>query len=108
MQLQVLIGIEYVHRKQIVHCDLKPSNIVFFGADLRWKLIDFDMARKANKYRATSFTAAYAAPEALKEFYREGNLPLARPSLDLWSFGIIAYEVITGRWNFFYCHAAEG
>ena len=85
-----------MHCEQIVHCDLKPSHVVFFGEDLLWKLIDLDGARKAGTQEVISFTSAYAPPEVLREFNNNGKLPVARPSIDLWSFGVLAYEVITG------------
>ena len=70
---------------------------MFFGEDLLWKLIDFDGARKAGRGRVIAFTAAYAAPEVLKGLEDEELMPVARPSLDMWSFGVVAYEVITGE-----------
>ena len=70
---------------------------MFFLDSLAWKLIDFDGAKKAGESRATCFTTSYAPPEVLREWQDEGQLPAARPSSDLWSFGILAFEVLAGE-----------
>ena len=64
---------------------------------MTWKLIDLDQAQKAGESRAICFSAPYAAPEVLREWQDEGALPLAHPSSDIWSFGILAFEVLNGE-----------
>ena len=76
---------------------MKPSNVVFFPESGKWKLIDLDGAQKAGERRAVCFTAPYAAPEVLQEFQEEGVLPIAQKASDIWSFGIVAYELLTGN-----------
>ena len=95
--VQILTAVKDLHAIGVVHCDLKPSNVMFFADGVRWKLIDFDGAKRAGSERANSFTAVYAAPEASLEYVQSGQLPLAQASLDLWSFGVIAYVVLTGK-----------
>lgn len=79
-----------------MHCDVKPSNVMLFAKDVAWKFIDLDNAQKAGEKRAVCFTTPYAAPEVLRKWQEDGELPIAQPSLDVWSFGILAYEVLTG------------
>ena len=88
-----------IHAHGVVHGDVKPSNIVFFPENVKWKLIDLDGAQKARERRAVCFTAPYAAPEVLRG-WQEGELPVAQPSSDIWSCGIVAYEVLTGERRF--------
>ena len=74
---QILTGLKDLHAKEIVHCDVKPSNVVFFAESVTWKLIDLDGAQKAGERRAVCFTAPYAAPEVLQGLQEKGVLPVA-------------------------------
>lgn len=80
-----------MHRKELVHCDLKPSNIMYFAADNRWKLIDLESARKAGYCGNPRTTPVYAAPEAICDLYPVGGW---LTSHDLFSFGVIAFELL--------------
>lgn len=89
---EVAAGLEGIEDK-IVHRDLKPSNILFWNG--AWHISDFGIARYADVATATvswkdARTSAYAAPEQWK-----GESPTSR--LDVYAFGTIAYEVLTGR-----------
>ena len=90
--IQLAEGIEYIHRAGFFHFDLKPDNILVneYG-DLR--IIDFDLAcerkKKPIKIRELSGTPAYIAPEVL-QFKRVDE------TTDIFSFGVIAFEILTG------------
>ena len=89
---ELAAGIEGIEGK-IIHRDLKPSNILFWNG--AWYISDFGIARYADVATATvswkdARTSAYAAPEQWK-----GESPTSR--LDIYAFGTIAYEVLTGR-----------
>lgn len=89
---EVAAGLEGVEDK-IIHRDLKPSNILFWNG--AWYISDFGIARYADAATATvswkdARTPAYAAPEQWN-----GESPTSR--LDIYAFGAIAYEVLTGR-----------
>lgn len=77
----------YLHRKSILHLDLKPSNIVAGGGLAR--VLDLSVARKPGKAPAGSGTVGYAAPEQ----ERGGVLG---PPADVWGIGAVLFEVATG------------
>eukprot|EP00929_Paragymnodinium_shiwhaense_P014198 TRINITY_DN122092_c0_g1_i1.p1 TRINITY_DN122092_c0_g1~~TRINITY_DN122092_c0_g1_i1.p1 ORF type:complete len:917 (-),score=247.82 TRINITY_DN122092_c0_g1_i1:129-2813(-) len=89
-------AVQVIHDKRIVHSDLKPGNFVLVGG--RLKLIDFGIAKKiANEtthiHRDASVgTISFMAPEAVSQ----GGVKLGRPS-DIWSLGIILYQMVYGR-----------
>jgi serine/threonine-protein kinase ULK/ATG1 len=96
---QLKNALKYLHKNDIVHRDLKPSNILIndkYPHDTL-KLADFGFSRyyneehNANIDLMTSFcgTPLYMAPELLIEKKYDSNA-------DLWSFGIIMYEMIYG------------
>ena len=94
---QILNGVEYLHNNNIIHCDLKPKNIMVnkFGII---KLIDFGSA--INKLKGNEmitsiswnleFTALYAAPEIIL------NKEVTK-AIDIWSIGCILIKLITGN-----------
>ena len=100
---QVLSGLGAAHAKQIIHRDLKPENVFLVdrpGSEPLVKLVDFGFARDlgATDARITRpgrlcGTAQYMSPEQLRAE------PL-NPRSDLFSVGIMMYEVLAGRHPF--------
>lgn len=108
---QIAEGLEAAHEKGIVHRDLKPANVQI-GRDGRVKLLDFGLAKAFDpdpsasgvdslsrsptiSHQMTGIgvilgTAAYMSPEQVR------GRALDRRS-DIWSFGIVLYEMLTGR-----------
>ena len=99
----VCAAIEAAHREGVLHRDLKPENILLPGGDIEAKVLDFGVAKVIDERQpapaeaATMVTAAgmivgtpaYMAPEQL----RAGTVD-ART--DVFSLGVIAYEMLTG------------
>jgi serine/threonine-protein kinase len=96
---QLCEALQYAHEKGIIHRDLKPSNLMI-TRDGVLKLTDFGIAKDTDVtaltgQNSTIGTAAYMSPEQCK-----GDKNLTNKS-DLYSLGIVFYELITGRKPFY-------
>jgi serine/threonine-protein kinase len=92
--LQVCEGLEFAHNRGIVHRDIKPSNIRIIE-DGTVKIMDFGIAKSlegGSKLTQTGIalgTAGYLAPEQIQG----GTVD---PRTDIFAFGVVAYEMVTG------------
>jgi hypothetical protein len=79
----------YLHSKAILHCDLKPSNVLLDGRD-QIRLADFGQARLSSEAGPAVGTLFYMAPEQAE--------PNARPDVrsDIYSLGALLYTMLTG------------
>lgn len=89
--IQITNGLEAAHKNNIVHRDIKPQNIMI-TKDGHVKIMDFGVAKLSNanltKVNQTAGTLAYISPEQL-----QGKQIDYRT--DIWSFGVVLYELIT-------------
>jgi DNA-binding NarL/FixJ family response regulator len=100
--LQVLSGLIAAHAKQIIHCDLKPSNILCFGQTNfdQVKLADFGLAKmipssKGKQSQMTDSFAVSGTPEYMPPEHCAGRAVDERS--DLYAVGCVMYEALTGR-----------
>jgi len=96
---QIAEALHYIHQNDIVHCDIKTENILLCEStvgkrrQLVVKLLDFGLARSLTSSRNSqplSGTPHYVAPERIR------GEP-ASPASDVYSVGILLYEMLTGK-----------
>jgi len=92
---KILSAVSYMHSRNIMHRDLKPANLMFESheQDAQIKVADFGCGKisKGVVYSALVGTLLYMAPEVL-----DMNAPYT-VKCDVWSIGVIAFEMFTGR-----------
>uniref|UniRef100_S4R9R9 Uncharacterized protein n=1 Tax=Petromyzon marinus TaxID=7757 RepID=S4R9R9_PETMA len=96
---QILMALRHLHFKNIVHCDLKPENVLLASSEPfpQVKLCDFGFARiigEKSFRRSVVGTPAYLAPEVIRS--KQGY----NRSLDMWSVGVIIYVSLSGTFPF--------
>ena len=93
--LETLLAVEYLHSHvpAIIHRDIKPENIMF-DKDQRVKLCDFGFSNYYDEERKTACgTLEYLPPEIVEKRSQD-------TSVDVWSLGILLYEMFTGTTPF--------
>jgi eukaryotic-like serine/threonine-protein kinase len=98
--IQACAGLDYAHRRGIIHRDVKPGNLMVVGGPvgggpMTVKLTDFGIARALEQTRITQVgsvvgTAAYLAPEQVRG-------EEATPATDVYALGVVLYQFLTGR-----------
>jgi serine/threonine protein kinase len=99
--IQACAGLDYAHRRGIIHRDVKPGNLMIVGgpvgggSEMTVKLTDFGIARAIEQTRITQVgsvvgTAAYLAPEQVRG-------EEATPATDVYALGVVLYQFLTGR-----------
>jgi serine/threonine protein kinase/tetratricopeptide (TPR) repeat protein len=91
---QICGGLAEAHRLGIVHRDLKPSNIIL-DSEGNARIMDFGIARSIHAKGITGTGVMIGTPEYMSPEQVEGEAPDQRS--DVYSLGVILYEMVTGR-----------
>ncbi len=101
LALQVASALEAVHAHGIVHRDLKPANILLDGAGTSARLSDFGLARPGDSGEHLTVEGDVLGTPAYMAFEQAtGQLDKVGPWTDLYSLGVVLYQMLTGRLPF--------
>ena len=104
---RVCAGVQHAHQKAIIHRDLKPSNVLvaYDGDEPVPKIIDFGIAKAVNqpltdKTLFTRLGQLVGTPEYMSPEQAEGGLERVDTRSDVYSLGVLLYEVLVGALPF--------
>jgi serine/threonine protein kinase/tetratricopeptide (TPR) repeat protein len=95
--IQACTGLQAAHEKGIVHRDIKPANLML-TAQGQVKVMDFGLAQIGDRTRLTKTGASIGTPAYMSPEQTQGQ-PADRRT-DIWSIGVVLFEMLTGRLPF--------
>lgn len=105
LMVQACAGVGHAHRAGFVHCDIKPQNLLV-TPDRRVKVLDFGIARAlASIQPGEKNEVVWGSPQYFSPEQASGDPP--SPASDVYSLGVVLYEMLTGRLLFDAPTAAE-
>ena len=90
--VQSACSLKFLHNQHMIHNDIKPSNFLI-SSDIWVKLTDFGEAKFLEDQTEKGYTSPYVSPQRLRHQSTEY-------SSDIYSFGVMMYEVLTGKLPF--------
>ncbi len=95
--VQACAGLGYAHRAGLVHCDVKPQNMLVTN-DSRLKVTDFGIARAISQIVPRDVETVWGTPHYFSPEQAAGESPT--PASDVYSLGVVLYEMLAGRLPF--------
>ena len=96
--LQASSGLAYAHQEGFIHCDIKPQNMLVSNENIL-KITDFGISRALDTIsREEHYDVVWGSPYYFSPEQASGKPP--SPSTDIYSLGVIAYEMFTGQLPF--------
>lgn len=93
----VAAALSQLHSMGLVQMDIRPANIMFFGKEGAWKLVDFENWAWSGQAADVSYALRYTSPEIPAADLAGEATIAADPSMDMFALGILAFEVMTGK-----------
>ncbi|PID84954.1 MAG: hypothetical protein CSB13_10510 [Chloroflexi bacterium] len=98
LTIQICKGLGYAHRANLVHCDMKPQNVLVTRDD-RVKVADFGIARAISEAsQQLGDSQVWGTPQYFSPEQASGESPT--PSSDVYGIGVIMFEMLTGHLPF--------
>ena len=95
--MQATQGLQAAHERSVVHRDIKSANLMVTPQD-QVKIMDFGLAQLAERSKLTETTTVLGTPSYMSPEQAAGDKTDRRT--DLWSVGVVLYEMVTGRLPF--------
>jgi len=97
LMAQACAALGYAHRAGLVHCDVKPQNLIV-TPDGRLKVTDFGIARAISQSMPQNVDTVWGTPHYFSPEQAAGEAPT--PASDVYSLGVVMYEMLSGRLPF--------